>query len=177
VTSIDNSAFADCTNLSTVYSEITNFFDIDKSVFQGSENTTLYVPKGMANIYRASTGWSVFKNIEEIPSISMQLSCNTKGSVSINDTQSISSKITSVSILENTGNTFTFTPKPGCRLDQVILNGLDITANVEGNTLTCTIPANSQMIVTFTTEQGDINNDGRIDISDVVAIVNKILGN
>jgi hypothetical protein len=33
------------------------------------------------------------------------------------------------------------------------------------------------MIVTFTTEQGDINNDGRIDISDVVSIVNKILGN
>ena len=181
VNSIGNYAFSNCTNLSTVYSKITNFFDIDKSVFSGSENTTLYVPKGMATTYRASTGWSVIKYIEEMPDdtpdASFLLSCSNKGSVSINGSPSITSKIAAASIKENADNTFTFTPKPSCRLEQVILNGLDITANVENNTLTCIIPANSQMIVTFTTEQGDINNDGRIDISDVVSIVNKILGN
>ena len=173
-------AFANCTNLMTVYSEITDFFDIDKSVFSGSENTTLYVPKGMATTYRSSTGWSVIKYIEEMPDgtpeASFLISCNNKGSVSINGSPSITNKIAAADIDEGTDNTFTFTPKPGCRLDQVTLNGLDITTNVENNTLTCTIPANSQMIVTFTNEQGDINNDGRIDISDVVTIVNKILG-
>ena len=104
-------------------------------------------------------------------------SCDKKGSVTINGTQNITGKIDMADINEGADNTFTFAPKPGCKLDQVILNGLDITANVENNTLTCTIPANSQMIVTFTSEQGDMNNDGTLDISDVVAIVNKILGN
>ena len=181
VTSIGNYAFFGCTNLSTVYSEITDFFDIPTNVFKGSENTTLYVPKGMATTYRASTGWSVIKYIEEMPDdtpeASFLISCSGKGSVSINGAPSITNKIAAADINEGTDNTFTFTPKPNCRLDQVTLNGLDITANVEGNTLTCTIPANSQMIVTFTTEKGDMNNDGTLDISDVVSIVNKILGN
>ena len=181
VTSIGQSAFSNCKDLKTVFSEITDFFDINKNVFKGSENTTLYVPKGMATTYRSSTGWSVIKYIEEMPDdtpdASFLISCSGKGSVSINGAPSITNKIAAADINEGTDNTFTFTPKPNCRLDQVILNGLDITANVEGNTLTCTIPANSQMIVTFATEQGDMNNDGTLDISDVVAIVNKILGN
>ncbi len=177
VTNIGDYVFGDCTGLTSITSYITDVFEVGMNTFLNCDNATLYVPKGMSEIYKATAGWNTIKNIEEIPSISMQLSCNTKGSVSINDTQSISSKIAEVSILENADNTFTFAPKPNCRLDQVVLNGLDITANVEGNTLTCTIPANSQMIVTFTTEQGDLNNDGTINISDVVAIVNKILGN
>lgn len=181
VTSIGREAFYYCTNLSAIYSGITDFFDIDKSVFQYCENATLYVPKGMVTTYRSSTGWSVIKNIEEMPDntpdLPFLISCSGKGSVSINGLPSIIKKIATANINEGSDNTFTFTPNPGCKLDHVILNGLDITANVEGNTLTCTIPAKSQMIVTFTTEQGDINNDGRIDISDVVSIVNKILGN
>lgn len=181
VTSIGGYAFSGCTNLSTVYSRITSFFDINSSVFQGCKNTTLYVPKGMGNFYRVSTGWRVFKYIEEMPDdtpdASFLVSCSNKGSISINGEQNITGKIDMANIIEDSDNTFTFTPKPGCRLDQVILNGLDITANVVNNTLTCTIPANSQMIVTFSSEQGDMNNDGTLDISDVVSIVNKILGN
>ena len=180
VTSIGYGAFSYCVNLETVYCQITDFFDIDWSVFEGSENTTLYVPKGMATTYRASTGWSVIKYIEEMPDdtsdASFLLSCDTKGSVSINGGTAISSKITSSEFNEDAENTFTFTPKANCKLDQVILNGLDITVNVENNTLTTTIPANSQMIVTFTNQTGDMNNDGVLDITDVVAIVNKILG-
>ena len=174
VQSIESGAFNGYSGLSTIYSEITEAYDIDERVFSGKENATLYVPKGTAATYRARRGWNVIKNIKEMePFI---LSCNTKGTVSINGINTISNTISQTAINEGTDNTFTFTPKPGCRLDQVVLNGLDITSNVEGNTLTCTIPANSQMIVTFTTEQGDFNNDGTISISDVVAIVNKILG-
>lgn len=180
VTFIGYGAFSYCVNLETVYCQITDFYDIDWSVFEGSENTTLYVPKGMATTYRASTGWSVIKYIEEMPDdtsdASFLLSCDTKGSVSINGGTAISSKITSSEFNEDAENTFTFTPKANCKLDQVILNGLDITVNVENNTLTTTIPANSQMIVTFTNQTGDMNNDGVLDITDVVAIVNKILG-
>lgn len=192
VTIIKGNAFADCTSLKSITSHITDVFEVDETTFKGSVNATLYVPQGTVEKYKATKGWNVFSNIVEmseepgtpeepdIPSeqlIQILLSCSNKGSVSINGSPTITNKIAAADINEGTDNTFTFTPKPGCRLDQVLLNGLDITANVEGNTLTCTIPANSQMIVTFTNEQGDLNNDGRIDISDVVAIVNKILGN
>ena len=35
---------------------------------------------------------------------------------------------------------------------------------------------NSQLIVTFAKEAGDLNNDGKMDITDVVSLVNLILG-
>ena len=169
--------FGGCTNLATITSHITELFVPVENAFDGCYDATLYVPRGMIDTYKATAEWEKFNTIEEMPSIPLSLSCNTKGSITINEISNFSNKIGIVYITENSDNTFTFTPKSGCKLDQVILNGLDITANVEGNTLTCTIPANSQMIVTFTTEQGDMNNDGTLDISDVVAIVNKILGN
>jgi len=186
---IGESAFFDCLRLESVYTKITNVFPIDIFVFRdgtpyGINDATLYVPYGLVETYKNTIGWDRFSKYKEMkPDEPIQqitpfnFSCNKKGSVSINGTQEITGSIDMANIIENSDNTFTFTPKPNCRLDQVILNGLDITSNVEGNTLTCTIPANSQMIVTFTSEQGDMNNDGTLDISDVVSIVNKILGN
>ena len=177
---IGHAAFDADMYITSVYSHIKNIFAIDSQVFPGCENATLYVPYGFADIYKHTSGWNRFKNIvemEQYTTIPLQISCNTKGSISINFEQYITGKISAADINEGTDNTFTFTPKPGCKLDQVILNGLDITTNVENNILTCTIPANSQMIVTFSSEQGDMNNDGTLDISDVVSIVNKILGN
>jgi hypothetical protein len=167
--------------LESITSFITDVFETGDDAFKNCDKATLYVPKGMVDTYKATKAWNELLFIEEIPEdtpdASFLISCSSKGSVSVNDAPSITNKIATADIKEGTDNTFTFAPKPNSRLDQVLLNGLDITANVEGNTLTCTIPANSQMIVTFTTEQGDLNNDGTIDISDVVAIVNKILGN
>ena len=192
VSTIKDYAFADCTSLKSITSHITDVFEVDETTFNGSEDATLYVPQGTVEKYKTTKGWNVFSNIVEmsdepgtpeepnIPSeqlISALISCSGKGSVSVNGSPIITNKISAASINEGTDNTFTFIPKPGCKLDQVILNGLDITSNVEDNTLTCTIPANSQMIVTFTSEPGDMNNDGTLDISDVVSIVNKILGN
>ena len=175
---IEDRAFEGCENLKEVYSFITDVFEIPQKVFDKCPEVTLFVPYGTSGIYKSTSGWNSISNIVEMqPSIPILISCNTKGSVSVNGSPSISSKISAADINQDTDNTFTFTPKSGCKLDQVILNGLDITANVEGNTLTCTIPANSQMIVTFATEQGDMNNDGTLDISDIVSIVNKILGN
>ena len=55
------------------------------------------------------------------------------------------------------------------------LNGLDVISSVENNTLKAVIPVNSQMNVIFS-KQGDMNNDGNIDISDVVSLINLILG-
>lgn len=177
--SIGNYAFRNCPKLKTITCYAKEPFNIDISVFETSNDITIFVPYTCSEAYKSLEGWSVISNIVEMepPKIPMLMSCNNKGSISINNNRSFTNTIGSVDIYDGYASIFTFTPKPGCRLDQVLLNGLDITANVENNTLTCTVPANSQMIVTFSSEQGDFNNDGRIDISDVVTIVNKILGN
>ena len=96
--------------------------------------------------------------------------------MTINGTTEYTNKIGVADVNEDTENTFVFTPKANCKLEQVCLNGFDITLSVENNTLKAVVPTNSQMIVTFAKEAGDLNNDGKIDISDVVFLVNIILG-
>jgi len=182
VISIDNRAFY-C-NLEAVYSEITDLsaISLHSSAFSGNPNATLYVPHGLAVTYRTTPGWNVFKYIEEMKSeedledYPFLLSCNSKGGVTINDTIEFTNKIGAVDVLEGAENTFVFTPKANCKLEQVCLNGFDITLSVENNTLKAVVPSNSQMIVTFAKEAGDLNNDGKMDISDVVSLVNLILG-
>ena len=179
VTNIGNSAFYGCTNLESVYSEITDVFSID-AFGNGSENATLYVPYGKKLTYIQTPGWNVFNDIIEMdPALmntSLLLSCNSKGSITINGTTVFTNKIGSVDILEDAENTIVFTPKANCKLEQVCFNGFDVTTSVENNTLKAVIPAKSQMVVTFAKESGDMNNDGIINISDVVLLVNMILG-
>ena len=66
VTSIKADAFANC-DLSTVISKIENPFDIDTNVFTNNTffNSTLYVPSGTIDKYRATNGWNKFVWIEE----------------------------------------------------------------------------------------------------------------
>ena len=181
VTSIGACAFSYCDHLAIVYSYIIDIFDINTNVFDGcNENVTLLVPHGKLIIYRATQGWSRFKYIEEMKAdvldFTFLLACNSLGSVSVNGVIGFTNKIYSVDINEDAVNTFVFTPKDNCKLAQVCLNGFDITLSVENNTLKAVIPSKSQMVVTFATEAGDMNNDGKIDISDVVLLVNLILG-
>ena len=178
VTEIGDYAFYGCRGLTSVISNITNVFNIDLSVFGGCENSILYVPNGLVGTYKSRVGWNIFKSIVDMDShtIPLQISCNSKGSITFNETIVFTNKIGSVDILDEADNTIVFTPKVNCKLEQVCLNGFDITPTVEDNTLKAVIPANSQMVVTFAKESGDMNNDGNIDISDVVSLVNMILG-
>lgn len=179
MTSIGNSAFYGCSNLESIYSEITDVFSID-AFGNGSQNATLYVPYGTKQKYIQTLGWNAFNDIIEMdPAImntSLLLSCNSKGSITINGTTVFTNKIGSVDILEDAENTIVFTPKANCKLEQVCFNGFDVTTSVENNTLKAVIPAKSQMVVTFANESADMNNDGIINISDVVVLVNMILG-
>jgi len=164
--------------LTSVISNITNVFNIDLSVFSGCENSILYVPNELVGTYKSRVGWNVFKSIVDVDSHlrPLQLSCNSKGNLTINGTTEFTNKIGYIDILDNSENTFVFTPKKNSKLEQVCLNGFDITPSVENNTLKAVIPAKSQMVVTFANESGDMNNDGIINISDVVLLVNMILG-
>ena len=66
VTYIKGDAFSGC-DLSIVISKIENPFDIDTNVFTNNTffNSTLYVPSGTIDKYKATDGWNKFTWIEE----------------------------------------------------------------------------------------------------------------
>ena len=176
VVSIGSSAFQGCTNLKDITSEITDVFVTGTDAFKGCENATLHVPTGTYVAYSGRADWNRIIHIEEATEGSqMTLACNTKGSVLVNGKTTFTNKIKDVEVNEEDENTFEFIPNEGCRLEQVTLNGLDVTLSVSNNKLTTMIPANSQMMVVFS-KGNDINGDGNVDISDVVSLVNIILG-
>ena len=55
------------------------------------------------------------------------------------------------------------------------INGQDVTESIVNNRLTMKVNKNSNMIVLFDNKGYDVNDDGKVDISDVVKLVNVIL--
>ena len=176
VTSIGDCAFYNCSGLSSITSYITDLFETGTNVFFGCDNATLYVPKGLVNNYQSTADWNRIKKIEEIPGIALAMSCNNKGKVIINDGVQFTNNMGEVSVYEEMENHFFFTPEENCQLEQVLIDGLDVTLSVKNNQLTTKIRENSKMIVMFSKSRGDMNGDGMVNISDVVALVNLILG-
>jgi len=174
VTSIGNNAFYDCSNLKDITSEITDVFETGTYAFIGCYNATLYVPKGLVDTYKSTADWNRISNIEEMM-IPLTLACNSKGKVLVNGGVEFSNDVDHVDVIDGKDNTFEFIPNENCKLEQVIIDGFDVISSVKDNKLTAKIRENSKMIVTFS-KQGDLNNDGNIDISDVVTLVNMILG-
>ena len=178
VTSIGEKAFYGCSNLTSVKSNITNVFKTGASAFEGCDKATLYVPEGLLISYSGREDWSRIAKIEESESgIKIAMSCNSRGKVVINDETIFTKKMGEVKVLENVDNTFEFVPNANCKLEQVLVNGFDVTASVENNKLIAPIDEGASVIVTFSKDETDVNHDGRVDISDVVSLVNLILGN
>jgi hypothetical protein len=137
----------------------------------------LYVPKGLVDTYKTTADWNSISNIEEmVYKIPLTLACNSKGKVLVNGGVEFSNDVDHVDVIDGKDNTFEFIPDENCKLEQVIIDGFDVMSSVKDNKLTAKIRENSKMIVTFSKSSGDMNNDGNIDISDVVTLVNMILG-
>ena len=178
VTSIESMAFAGCYVLESVTSYINNVFATGSSAFLNCENAKLFVQGDLIDTYKATTDWKRLKNVEPIMT-KMTIACNSQGSVAVNDGESFSGNICEVEAMENATNTLVFTPNSGCKLEQVLLNGEDVTNLVTENTLNIVFTKDSKLIVTFHygSSDMDVNHDGSVDISDVVTLVNFILSN
>ena len=175
VTSIGYDAFYRCSGLTSITSYITEVFETGSDAFYTCKNATLYVPYGLVSTYQSTADWNSIKKIEEIPGIALAMSCNSKGKVTVNGGVQFTNDMGEVSVYDGTDNTFVFTPEENCQLEQVLIDGLDVTLSVKNNQLTTKIHEGSKMIVTFSKSSGDVNGDGMVNISDVVALVNLIL--
>ena len=176
VTYISGDAFWDCSGLKSITSYITDVFETEELTFLYCGNATLYVPSGLVSTYQSTADWNRFSKIEEIPSTSLTMSCNNKGKVKINGMTDFTNNVDEVSVYDGVDNTFTFQPNDKCELRQVLIDGLDVTLSVENNQLTTKVNEGSKMIVMFDKSGVDVNGDGMVNISDVVALVNLILG-
>lgn len=177
VTSIADYAFSGCSGLTSITSHIKDVFETGSKAFNLCSKATLYVPHGFAEIYSKTADWSSLTKIEEFyERIPLAMACNDKGRVVINREINFTNKMAEVSIFEGIENHFSFAPYENCELGQVLLDGLDITKSVKENHLIANIREKSHMMVIFVPKGADVNGDGQVDISDVVALVNIILG-
>ena len=104
------------------------------------------------------------------------ISCNNKGKVIINNYLTFTNDMNEIKVFEDEENTFFFQPNDNCELRQVIIDGLDVTLSVENNQLMTKVHEGSKMIVMFDKLGSDVNGDGQLNINDVVALVNMLLG-
>lgn len=177
VTSIGSYAFTRCTGMVSIVSLIEDVFATGGYCFDRT-NATLFVPKGLVDAYRSTSDWSRLTDIEEITTIiPLSIACNSKGKVLVNKMTEITNDMRVIDANEGVDNTFVFTPNDKCKLEQVLIDGLDVTLSITDNILTTKIREGSKMMVVFSSRSTDVNGDGRTDISDVVTIVNLILGN
>lgn len=174
VKSIGKQAFTDCSGLTSVTSLITNVFETGTQAFLGCSNATLYVPKASLTKYQNAVDWKRFKTI--IPYSPLLFSCNNKGKVLVNGKDEFTNVYKKINVNDGLENTFVFQPNENCELRQVLIDGKDVMYSVINDQLTVTLQGGSKMIVMFNQRGFDVNGDRKVDISDVVKLVNIILG-
>ena len=176
VTSIGKRAFYNCFSLTSVFSYITDVFETGEEAFSDCEKATLYVPRGTVETYISTPDWNSIGKIEEKPQ-AFVVSCNDKGKVRmINVGVQFTNNVVDVIINDGTDNLFYFEPNENCGLKQVLIDGVDVTRSVRYNELKATVHQGSKMIVIFDEPGYDVNGDGTVNITDVVKLVNFILG-
>jgi len=175
VTSIGKRAFYNNFDLISIFSYITDVFVTGEEAFSDCEKATLYVPRGTVKTYKSTPDWNSFSKIEEKPQ-AFVVSCNDKGKVRINMGVQFTNNVVDVIINDGTDNFFYFEPNENCGLKQVLIDGVDVTGSVRYNELTAKVYKGSRMIVIFDEPGYDVNGDGTVNITDVVKLVNFILG-
>ena len=175
INTIGDYAFNCCSSLKTVIAQWDNPFSISSSTFNGvPEDCYLYIPILTASKYR-NAGWKL-PNLKEIGFI--KISSNIGGNVEYNN-ELISN--TSKEFLFTPYKSFyiNFTPEDGYILKRVKLNGKNVTSTLEDNKLYIDEPEeNMDISVSFadrSIEQGDVNGDKNINVTDVVKLASYIL--
>ena len=159
VTSISSNAFSEAKNINIVVSASDAPVSIGETAFPGIVylSATLYVPSGTKSKYETTNGWKEFANIIETNDLAsdyyyykFNLLVTTGGSVTIFNT-SYSNQTLSTSIKEGDDVSFSINADKGFILKSLIVNGTDVTKDVNNNTyLISSINQDTSVEVTFT---------------------------
>lgn len=193
VSYLDFRAFGSCTSLTKVYlpstlqsmnddvfgnSPLTTVYCSAKTVptiedesignFNSiTENATLYVPASAIEDYRSTAPWSKFANIVAMPKCATPTIVCEDGKLKFNcDTEGVT--FFSQIGVADAGNHHT------SEIDLALTYQVSVYATAEGyensDVVTTTIQLNSNGI------RGDVNQDGEVNITDAIEVVNIILG-
>lgn len=172
---IGSAAFSKCSNLGTVIAQWEEPFSVNTNTFSDvSTDCYLYVPILSASKYKIA-GWT-FPNLKE--GGLMTITSNIGGKVEYN-----------TNIISNASKEFIFTPyrsfyinfipEDGYSIKRVKLNDENVTSLLEDNKLYIEEPEeNMDISVAFadsSIEQGDVNGDKEINITDVVELSSYII--
>lgn len=174
VNTIDSNAFKNCSGLKDVFCSANNVPTAKENIFDGSNvgNATLHVPTSSIESYKSTSPWNKFKDIITIeerekcatPTITilangkLKVVCATEGATCItNITASNAEPLSDGEISLNT---------------PLIVYTVTSYATKEGY--------NDSEVATATFQyektEGDMNGDGMLNITDVIHLVNMILG-
>lgn len=184
---IDSYAFEGCDNLNEVYSYIIDpsAISMGYEVFNRSPNNfderTLYVPAGSLTAYQADNKWSdYFGSIVEMNSAlaeSIQLNVTTAG---LNEGATL--QLTATVQPEDATDKGVTWASSDPSVATVDSNGLVTTHSVGTATITAMTTDGSNLSASCTVTllpvgvKGDVNDDGRVNISDVSDLIDMLLG-
>ena len=132
---ISEGAFSGCSSLIEIHTKNTNPSDINSNCFDEStySNAVLYVPEGCVDKYKNTEGWKNFNNINEWFTLNLTVS---KGGYVKYKGFSLSAQSSSFEMGEDEAETMTFSPNDGYYLKSFIVDGQDLTSQIQNNSYT-----------------------------------------
>lgn len=161
IESIGSYAFAGCAALRTIYCSATNPPSISSITFANGTYMfgTLHIPNNCTSDYENAVGWKEFATIEEVDNGGNPYKyCDVTLSVGFGGSIRVSGKIISATETLNlkAGEDLLmyFEPDDGYQLESVMINGSDVTNDVDNNSYTIPpIYEDLLVVVTFTKPQ------------------------
>ena len=156
IKTISRDAFAQCPELTDVYCYVETVPTTDVTAFNDSyiEYATLHIPESAIEYYKATAPWSSFKNFVSVTDnnnyydLSITVT-NALGKVTYGTTD-VTNGLQTFFVKEGSDAVLTLTPNDGFKVDKVMVNGEDRTANVVNGQLTLSnVTANLTVSVSF----------------------------
>ena len=184
VTSIENNAFASCPNIEDVYcykeDPALSGWGLDaNSIFSESmvEYATLHVPSESIEAYKNTAPWSSFGKIVSLTGEEDKEQCAPPTISYANGTLTFACETKDAKIEYNytiSGNGSGSAESGGIRPKYTLT--VNAWANAEGYETSDTVTTTLESTATDSGNKGDVNEDKKVDINDVVAVINIMAG-
>ena len=181
VRSIGYAAFQ-CSSLEEVRSLIKDPSPIDEYVFS-DYTIPLYVPTGTKELYMSTAGWDKFTNIIEVDVPEpVSVTSLTLNKVKLSMRVDSSTKLNATVLPENAEDKSVTWSTSDKTVATIAADGTVKGIKAGTATITCTSVENPSIFAKCTVTVmeggliGDINNDGEVDVTDVVELIDMVLG-